>query len=44
MAQKYHPDKNPEGKEMFQKIVKAYEYLAVERTLWIGPGQYSTGD
>ena len=28
MAQKYHPDKNPEGKEMFQKINKAYEYLA----------------
>jgi DnaJ family protein C protein 13 len=28
MARKYHPDKNPNGQEMFQKIQKAYEILS----------------
>ena len=37
MAQKYHPDKNPEGKEMFQKINKAYEYLAANKEEVCGP-------
>ncbi|RWS30301.1 dnaJ subfamily C member 13-like isoform X2 [Leptotrombidium deliense] len=27
MAQKYHPDKNPDGREMFEEISKAYEFL-----------------
>ena len=27
LAVKYHPDKNPDGHEMFQKITKAYEHL-----------------
>ena len=27
MAQKYHPDKNPDGREIFEKINKAYEFL-----------------
>ena len=27
LALKYHPDKNPDGAEMFQKITKAYEHL-----------------
>lgn len=27
LAQKYHPDKNPNGREIFEKINKAYEYL-----------------
>ncbi|CEF67733.1 DnaJ homolog subfamily C member 13 [Strongyloides ratti] len=27
LAQKYHPDKNPEGREMFEKINYAYELL-----------------
>lgn len=27
LAQKYHPDKNPEGREKFEEINKAYEFL-----------------
>ena len=27
LAVKYHPDKNPDGHEMFQKVNKAYEHL-----------------
>lgn len=28
MAAKYHPDKNPDGREMFEKVQKSYEMLA----------------
>ena len=27
MAQKYHPDKNPDGRDMFEAVNKAYEFL-----------------
>lgn len=27
LAQKYHPDKNPEGREQFEQINYAYEFL-----------------
>ena len=27
MAQQYHPDKNPKGREMFEKVNSAYEFL-----------------
>ena len=27
MAQQYHPDKNPNGRDMFEKVNNAYEFL-----------------
>uniref|UniRef100_A0A3Q3W297 J domain-containing protein n=1 Tax=Mola mola TaxID=94237 RepID=A0A3Q3W297_MOLML len=30
LAQKYHPDKNPDGREMFEKVNKAYEFLCTK--------------
>jgi len=27
MAQNYHPDKNPNGRDMFEKVNSAYEFL-----------------
>ncbi|XP_067952104.1 dnaJ homolog subfamily C member 13-like [Watersipora subatra] len=37
MAQKYHPDKNPEGRPIFEKANKAYEFLCTRDTLKDGP-------
>lgn len=37
MAQKYHPDKNPEGREMFEKSNKAYEFLCSRNASKDGP-------
>ncbi|GAB1606314.1 dnaJ homolog subfamily C member 13-like isoform X2 [Argonauta hians] len=31
LAQKYHPDKNPDGREMFEKVNKAYEFLCSKK-------------
>lgn len=27
MAQRYHPDKNPDGRDIFESVNKAYEFL-----------------
>ena len=27
MSMKYHPDRNPEGRDMFEKVNQAYEFL-----------------
>lgn len=37
MAQKYHPDKNPNGREVFQKVSRAYEFLC-SRNAWSSGG------
>ena len=37
LARKYHPDKNPEGRETFEKIQKAFELLSNTRTRTGGP-------
>ena len=39
LAQKYHPDKNPEGREIFEKVNKAYEFLCSAAKLKDGPGK-----
>jgi len=37
LAQKYHPDKNPEGREMFEKVNKAYEFICSSAKIKDGP-------
>ncbi|KAL5005925.1 hypothetical protein ScPMuIL_017083 [Solemya velum] len=37
LAQKYHPDKNPEGRPMFEKVNKAYEFLCSKSRVTDGP-------
>jgi len=37
LAQKYHPDKNPDGREMFEKVNKAYEFLCSAAKIKDGP-------
>ena len=37
LAQMYHPDKNPKGRDIFVKINQAYEFLC-SRTSWITDG------
>lgn len=37
LAQKYHPDKNPDGREIFEKVNKAYEFLCSAAKIKDGP-------
>ena len=37
LAQKYHPDKNPAGREMFEKVNTAYEFLC-SKSARVGSG------
>lgn len=37
LAQKYHPDKNPDGRDIFEKVNKAYEFLCSAAKLKDGP-------
>ena len=40
LAKVYHPDKNPEGHEHFQKIHKAYDFLRSSESSNSGPRQW----
>ena len=37
LAQKYHPDKNPDGREIFENVNKAYEFLCSRAKITEGP-------
>ncbi|KAK2150998.1 hypothetical protein LSH36_380g05005 [Paralvinella palmiformis] len=41
LAQKYHPDKNPEGREMFEQVNKAYEFLCSRSKVKEGPDPHN---
>lgn len=37
LAQKYHPDKNPDGRDMFEKVNSAYEFVCSKNKICDGP-------
>lgn len=37
LAQQYHPDKNPNGRERFERVNRAYEFLC-SRSSWTTDG------
>jgi hypothetical protein len=32
---KYHPDKNPEGRDMFEQVNKAYEFISSKEARYV---------
>lgn len=41
LANKYHPDKNPNGREMFERVNKAYEFLCAASRIQQGPNEFN---
>ena len=41
LAAKYHPDKNPDGREMFERVNKAYEFLCAASRIQQGPNEFN---
>ncbi len=41
LANKYHPDKNPTGRDMFERVNKAYEYLCAASRIQQGPNEFN---
>ena len=41
LATKYHPDKNPNGREMFERVNKAYEFLCAASRIQQGPNEFN---
>ncbi|KAJ8321004.1 hypothetical protein KUTeg_002591 [Tegillarca granosa] len=41
LAQKYHPDKNPDGREIFERVNKAYEFLCSKSKVTDGPDPHN---
>ncbi|UJR33077.1 hypothetical protein I4U23_020536 [Adineta vaga] len=41
LANKYHPDKNPTGRDMFERVNKAYEFLCAASRIQQGPNEFN---
>ena len=41
LANKYHPDKNPNGRDMFERVNKAYEFLCAASKIQSGPSEFN---